>query len=225
MRFPGIKSQKPKREQRMHNRFVLDQNYNVRLLCNIQEPYDVIEQWRNSILVEIEADSTPDQYIIVTGAEGYTETFNVSPGNVNVFTLSTLLWNYGDITTVEFYKDDSLLINNTLYITFPDIVEGSGAISSDFQIDGVIYLGQNYTMAGSYYSDPETIKEIEQKVEQAEEDITDLKTDKQDTLIAGTGININETTISVTNPITLSTEDLVPGVSSLPSGHIYFVYE
>ena len=200
----------------MYNRFILDANYSVRLLCNIQEPYDVIEQWRNSIILEIEADSTVDQYIIVTGAEGYTETFNVSPGNLNVFTLSTSLWNYGDITTVEFYKDDSLLINNTLYITFPDIVEGSGAISSDYEIDGIVYLGQNYTMAGSYYADPGTVKELEQKVEQVEEDVGTAQED-----ISTLQSDVTE----LQNKIIISNVDITPGVTPLDTGTIYLVYE
>lgn len=207
----------------MHNRFILDQNYNVKLLCNIQEPYDDIEHWRNSILVEIEADSTANQYIIVTGADGYSETFNVLPSNINTFTFSTFLWNYGGITTVEFYKNNTLLSDKTLYITFPDIVEGSGAISSDFQIDGVIYLGQNYTMAGSYYSDPETIKELEQKIEHAEsdissaqEDISTLQTDVQDNTQAITDLQ---------SLITISNQDIVAGTTPLPTGHLYLVYE
>lgn len=200
----------------MHNRFILDQNYNVKLLCNIQEPYDDIEHWRNSILVEIEADSTANQYIIVTGADGYSETFNVLPSNINTFTFSTFLWNYGGITTVEFYKNNTLLSDKTLYITFPDIVEGSGAISSDFQIDGVIYLGQNYTMAGSYYSDPETIKELEQKVEKAE---TDISTAQEDIGTLQTDVT------ALQNKIIISNVDLTPGVSPLETGCIYLVYE
>ena len=209
----------------MRNKFILDSNYEVQLLCNIQEPYDDVEEWKNSILVEVDADSTANQYIVITGAEGYTDTLDIVPGQTNTFTITMDFWNYGDISTIEFYKNNQLLEFKTLYITFPDILPGVCTISSDSESEGIIYLGQNYSMSGSYYPSPETIKEVEEKIEQAEEDITDLKTDKQDTLIAGTGININETTISVTNPITLSTEDLVPGVSSLPSGHIYFVYE
>lgn len=209
----------------MRNKFILDSNYEVQLLCNIQEPYDNVEEWKNSILVEVDADSTANQYIVITGAEGYTDTLDIVPGQTNTFTITMDFWNYGGISTIEFYKNNQLLEFKTLYITFPDILSGVCTISSDSESEGIIYLGQSYSMSGSYYSDPETIKEVEEKVDKAEQDITDLKTDKQDTLIAGTGININETTISVTNPITLSTEDLVPGVSSLPSGHIYFVYE
>jgi len=207
----------------MHNRFVLDQNYNVRLLCNIQEPYDDVEHWRNSILVEIEADSTPDQYIIVTGADGYTETFDINPGRMNTFTFSTFLWNYGGLTVVDFYKNDQKLSDKTLYITFPDIVEGSGAISSDFQIDGIIYLGQNYTMAGSYYSDPETIKEIEQKVEQVEEDVGTIQQD-----VSGLSTDVENNTQAITNLqnlITISNVDIVAGTTPLETGHLYLVYE
>lgn len=209
----------------MHNRFILDQNYNVKLLCNVQEPYDDVELWRNSIFLEVEADSTADQYIVVTGPEEYSETFDVLPNRLNAFTLSTFLWNYGGFTTIEFYKNDTLLSDKTLYITFPDSVGGTAAISSDFVIDGIIYLGQNYSMSGSYYSDPETIKNVEEKVDKAGQDISDLQTDKQDALSAGTGIDLTENVISVTNPITLSTTDLTPLVSDLPEGHIYFVYE
>lgn len=207
----------------MHNRFIFDSNYNVKLLCNIQEPYDDVEHWRNSILLEVEADSTANQYIIVTGPEEYSETFNVLPNLINTFTLSTFLWNYGGITTIEFYKNDTLLSDKTLYITFPDIVEGSGAISSDFQIDGIIYLGQNYTMAGSYYSDPETIKEIEQKVEQVEDDVDTIQQDVTD---LSTDVENNTQAITdLQNLITISNVDIVAGITPLETGHLYLVYE
>jgi hypothetical protein len=94
-------------------------------------------------------------------------------------------------------------------------------------------------MAGSYYSSPDVIKQVEEKVDKAEkdiedmgdeidlakDDIQDLQDTKQDTLTAGTGITIATDTISVTNPIVLSTEDLTPNVSPLPTGTIYLVYE
>lgn len=207
----------------MHNRFVFDQNYNVRLLCNIQEPYDEVEHWRNSILLEIEADSTADQYIVVTGPEEYSETFDVLPNRLNAFTLSTFLWNYGGFTTIEFYKNGTLLSDKTLYITFPDIVEGSGAISSDFQIDGIIYLGQNYTMAGSYYSDPETIKEIEQKVERVGDDVDTIQQNVTDL-----STNVENNTQAITDLqglITISNQDIVAGTTPLETGHLYLVYE
>lgn len=200
----------------MHNKFIINENYFVKLLCNIQEPYDDTEYWRNSITLEIETDSTADQYVVVTGAEGYSETYNLTPGQLNTVSIGTALWNYGGFTTVEFYKNNTLLNNNTLYITFPDIVEGSGAISSDFQIDGIVYLGQNYTMAGSYYADPGTVKELEQKVETVEDnlstmqgDVSELKTDVTD----------------LQSLITISNVDLTPGTSPLETGHIYLVYE
>jgi hypothetical protein len=226
----------------MRNKFILDSNYEVQLLCNIQEPYDDVEQWNNNILIEVDADNTPNQYIIVTESDdpgAHTETFNVLPGQVNEFRIAVDLWHYGGITTVDFYKNDQQLSFKSLYITFPDIVTGSGAISSDDEVEGIVYLGQNYTMAGSYYSSPDVIKQVEEKVDKAEkdiedmgdeidlakDDIQDLQDTKQDTLTAGTGITIATDTISVTNPIVLSTEDLTPNVSPLPTGTIYLVYE
>ena len=217
----------------------MDSNYEVQLLCNIQEPYDDVEEWKNSILVEVDADNTPNQYIVITGAEGYTDTLDVSEGQLNTFTITMDFWNYGGISTIEFYKNNTLLSDKTIYITFPDILPGVCTISSDSESEGIIYLGQNYSMSGSYYPAPDTIKEIEQSVEQiegdvenmgedietAKDDIEDLKTDKQDVLSAGTGISIASDTVSVTHPIVLSTEDLTPNVSPLPTGTIYLVYE
>ena len=207
----------------MHNRFILDQNYNVKLLCNVQEPYDDVELWRNSIFLEVEADSTADQYIVVTGPEEYSETFDVLPNRLNAFTLSTFLWNYGGFTTIEFYKNGTLLSDKTLYITFPDSVGGTAAISSDFVIDGIIYLGQNYSMSGSYYSDPETIKEIEQKVEQVGDDVDTIQQNVTDL-----STNVEDNTEAITdlqNLITISNVDITAGVTALPTGHIYLVYE
>lgn len=223
----------------MRNKFILDSNYEVQLLCNIQEPYDDVEEWKNSILVEVDADSTLNQYIVITGAEGYTDTLDIVPGQTNTFTITMDFWNYGGISTIEFYKNNQLLEFKTLYITFPDILSGVCTISSDSESEGIIYLGQSYSMSGSYYSDPETIKEVETKVDDIEKDvedmgdeidlakgdIEDLKTDKQDVLSAGTGISIASDTVSVTHPIVLSTEDLTPNVSPLPTGTIYLVYE
>ena len=223
----------------MRNKFILDSNYEVQLLCNIQEPYDDVEEWKNSILVEVDTDSTLNQYIVITGAEGYTDTLDIVPGQTNTFTITMDFWNYGGISTIEFYKNNTLLSDKTIYITFPDILPGVCTISSDSESEGIIYLGQNYSMSGSYYSSPEVIKEIEQSVEQiegdvenmgedietAKSDIDDLKTDKQDALSAGTGISIASDTVSVTHPIVLSTEDLTPNVSPLPTGTIYLVYE
>ena len=214
----------------MHNRFILDPNYNVKLLANIQEPYDDVEHWRNSILLEVEADSTANQYIIVTGADGYSETFNVVANQINTFTLGTALWNYGSFTTVDFYKSGTKLSDKSLFITFPDIVEGSGAISSDFQIDGIVYLGQNYTMAGSYYSDPETVKELETKVEQVEDDVSQAQEDigniQGDITDLQTDVGNNTQAISdLQSLITISDQDIVAGTTPLTTGHLYLVYE
>lgn len=69
------------------------------------------------------------------------------------------------------------------------------------------------------------IDDMNDEIDLAKDDIDDLKDSKQDTLTAGTGISIASNTISVTNPIVLSTEDLTPNVSQLATGTIYLVYE
>ena len=207
----------------MRNKFILDSNYEVQLLCNIQEPYDDVEEWKNSILVEVDADSTLNQYIVITGAEGYTDTLDIVPGQTNTFTITMDFWNYGGISTIEFYKNNQLLEFKTLYITFPDILSGVCTISSDSESEGIIYLGQSYSMSGSYYSDPETIKEIEQKVEQVgedvgtiQQDVTDLSTDVENNTQAITDLQ---------NLITISNVDIVAGTTPLETGHLYLVYE
>lgn len=214
----------------MRNRFVLDSNYDVQMLCNIQEPYDEVEHWRNSILLEVDADSTANQYIIVTGPDGDTETFNVTASQVNVFTILEYLWNYGDTTKIEFYKNGVKQNDETLFIGFPDVVDGSAAVSSETEVSGLVYLGQFYSMAGSYFSDGETIKDLTEKVEKAEDDISTAQDDIQ-TLTGNVGtlqedVAVNTQDIqNLQGLITLSTQDITPGVTTLASGHLYLVYE
>lgn len=207
----------------MRNKFILDSNYEVQLLCNIQEPYDDVEEWKNSILVEVDADNTPNQYIVITGAEGYTDTLDVSEGQLNTFTITMDFWNYGGISTIEFYKNNTLLSDKTIYITFPDILPGVCTISSDSESEGIIYLGQNYSMSGSYYPAPDTIKEIEQKVEQVEDNVGTIQQD-----VTGLSTDVENNTQAITdlqNLITISNVDIVAGTTPLETGHLYLVYE
>lgn len=230
----------------MLNKFFLDANFNVKMLSNIQRPYSNDFLWDNRIVFEIEADSTANQFLSVDYGESSVD-LPITPGQVNTIELDTDYWNYSGITLITPYKNGAAIIGKNISITFPDLVEYSGAISStESNIDGSIKLGNDYAMAGSYYVTPQTISQINNKVTQVEnevdnvtddvetvkedvstiqENVTDLDREKQDNLTAGNGINITNNTIKVTHPIVLSTQDLTPNVSPLPAGTIYLVYE
>ena len=69
------------------------------------------------------------------------------------------------------------------------------------------------------------ITNIENNLSNVQTSVTNLESDKQDKLTAGTGISINSNTISVTNPIYISQTNLTPGSSSLATNAVYLVYE
>lgn len=104
------------------------------------------------------------------------------------------------------------------------------------ELKGVQWLEDRYSASGEQYqpevkyeqssaSNPTGGSDISSAINDIKTDIKEIDESKQDNLTAGTGIDIISNVISVTNPIILSTVDLIPGVSELPSGTIYFVYE
>jgi len=227
----------------MLNKFFLDANFNVKMLSNIQRPYSNDFLWDNRIVFEIEADSTANQFLRVNYGESSVD-LTITPGQVNTIELDTDYWNYSGITLITPYKNGAAIIGKNISITFPDLVEYSGAISStESNIDGSIKLGNDYAMAGSYYVTPQTIEQINGKVSDVEDDVENVSgtvDDLSDTVggISDTVGDLSETVTthgeditdlqqSVTaleGLITLSTVDIGVG-APLPTGHIYLVYE
>ena len=227
----------------MLNKFFLDANFNVKMLSNIQRPYSNDFLWDNRIVFEIEADSTANQFLRVNYGESSVD-LTITPGQVNTIELSTDYWNYSGITLITPYKNGAAIIGKNISITFPDLVEYSGAISStESNIDGSIKLGNDYAMAGSYYVTPQTISQINNRVSDVEGDV-DAVSDEVDGL-SGTVGGLSDTVGDISNTvdsqgqdisdlqqsvtaleglITLSTVDIGIG-APLPTGHIYLVYE
>lgn len=227
----------------MLNKFFLDANFNVKMLSNIQRPYSYDFLWDNRIVFEIEADSTANQFLSVDYGESSVD-LPITPGQVNTIELDTDYWNYSGITLITPYKNGAAIIGKNISITFPDLVEYSGAISStESNIDGSIKLGNDYAMAGSYYVTPQTIEQINSKVSDVEDDVENVSgtvDDLSDTVggisdtvgdlsetVTTHGENITDLQQSVTaleGLITLSTVDIGVG-APLPNGHLYLVYE
>lgn len=216
----------------MLNKFFLDSSYTVKTIGCIQRPFDDIHLWNNRICFEIMADSTANQYLLVEYGENQSVTLEVEPGVKNEITLnSDYYWTYGGITHVTPYKNGSALTAKKINITFPDVVESAGTISStESNPDGSIKLGNNYEMAGSYYVTPEVIKDVDDKINNVEESVESISGDVSD--LSGTvndlGTEVGQNTQAITelqDRIIVSTQDLVDGVSPLQSGYIYLVYQ
>ena len=216
----------------MQNKFFLDANYNVKMLSNIQRPFDDIWLWNNLIIFWIDADSTANQYLYVDYGENQTVTLAVEPGEINEIMLnSDYYWTYGGVTHVTPYKNGIALTAKKINITFPDVVENCGTLSStESNADGSIKLGNNYEMAGSYYPTAESIKEVDDKVNTVEESVENISGDVSD--LSGTVSDLDiavgglETAVTdLQGLITISSQDIIAGVTPLPSGHLYLVYE
>ena len=216
----------------MLNKFFLDSSYTVKTIGCIQRPFDDIHLWNNSICFEIMADSTANQYLLVEYGENQSVTLEVEPGEKNeIYLNSDYYWTFGGVTHVTPYKNGAALTAKKINITFPDIVESAGTISStESNADGSVKLGNDYEMAGSYYVTPETIKDVDDKINNVEGTVENISGDVSD--LSGTVSDLDtavgglETAVTdLQGLITLSTQDITPGVTTLASGHLYLVYE
>ena len=185
----------------MLNKIVCDNELYVELLINIQEPRAYDRGWRNSIVVSVDADDTPDQQLVIYTNGDY-EYKTVTPNQINDIEIESSLWDMGGTIDISLVKEGSYY--EPIYIEFPDQIDSVGMLNRDENIS------TRYIMAGSY-NDPS--------------DITEKLEDKQDKLTAGQGVTISsDNTIGVTNPITYGTTDIGVG-AQLATGTIYLVYE
>ena len=150
----------------MLNRFFLDNDYNVILLSNMQNPVSMSGEllWDNQIIFEIDADDTPNQYLEITCGE-VTTTLTVTPSEVNELELSPQYWNYEDYTYIQPYKNGvSLGVDYTIDIKFPAVITNAGMISSiESDPEALVEVGQHYEMSGSEYAEEE-VKEVKEAV-------------------------------------------------------------
>ena len=174
----------------MLNKFFLDKDYTVQLLMNMQVPVSMNDQlWDNSILLEIDADDTLNQYFVVDNGID-TEVLNVTPGQVNVLQVTEVWWAYGGVTTITPYKNGQAISDKIIDITFPEVVDNAGMISStEEDPEEMVLVGQHYEMSGSEYP--------EQAVQEIQQEVQDIQENKQDKLVAGSGISIDPTTNTI----------------------------
>ena len=174
----------------MLNKFFLDKDYTVQLLMNMQIPVSMNDQlWDNSILLEIDADDTLNQYFVVDNGID-TEVLNVTPGQVNVLQVTEVWWAYGGVTTITPYKNGQAISDKIIDITFPEVVDNAGMISStEEDPEEMVLVGQHYEMSGSEYP--------EQAVQEIQQEVQDIQENKQDKLVAGSGISIDPTTNTI----------------------------
>lgn len=158
----------------MLNKICVDADYNIELIIWLQDPRTFDFTWDNSIVLHVNADSTANQYLVVSDGET-SVTKTIIPGTEQDVEVDMVLWNMGGDTTVGCYKDDNLI--ETFTFTFPEIIDSVGMLNQDDELDPY-----HFTMTGSSIA-PEVIEEQVKKntedVEQAKEDISDLYLNKQ----------------------------------------------
>ena len=157
----------------MLNKFFLDKDYTVQLLMNMQIPVSMNDQlWDNSILLEIDADDTLNQYFVVDNGID-TEVLNVTPGQVNVLQVTEVWWAYGGVTTITPYKNGQAISDKIIDITFPEVVDNAGMISStEEDPEEIVLVGQHYEMSGSEYAEEE-VKEVKETVSNLSQTVTE----------------------------------------------------
>lgn len=158
----------------MLNKIVCDKDLNVELVINIQAPRTFDDTWDNSIIISIDADDTANQSLYVN-AEQATATYLITPSQINDIEIETEYWNMGGASTITLRKGSTAY--GTITINFPDEIDSLGMLNRDENIE------TTFTMTGSY-NDP---SDIATKVEE-----------KQDKLVAGSGISIEGNVISAT---------------------------
>lgn len=161
----------------MLNKIFTDNDFNIELLAWLQEPRTYDSSWENTIVAVIDADDSNDQYLYVDSGLIGSNSYTITPNQINEIEIETLYWNMGDDTTITLYK--GLDEYNTITITFPDEIDSLGMINQDENNPNA------FVMTGSY-NDPSDLAESVERLEE----------EKQDTLTAGSGIEISGNVIS-----------------------------
>lgn len=152
----------------MLNKICVDADYNIELIIWLQDPRTFDFTWDNSIVLHVNADSTANQYLVVSDGET-SVTKTITPGTEQDVEVDMVLWNMGGDTTVGCYKDDNLI--ETFTFTFPEIIDAVGMLNQDDELDPY-----HLTMTGSSAD----IEVVEGQVSQNTEDIEDAKEDIND---------------------------------------------
>lgn len=150
----------------MLNKIVCDKDLNVELVINIQEPRTFDDTWANSIIIEIDADDTASQSLIVDAGEA-TGSYPVTPSQINEIEIETEYWNMGGATTITLVKGSTDY--GTIIINFPDEIDSLGMLNRDENIE------TTFTMTGSY-NDP---SDLSKEVKDVSDKVDDLQNNKQ----------------------------------------------
>lgn len=233
----------------MLNKLLLDNDYNVELLVNLEEPQVSQVLWNNSIYLEIDADSTPNQYLVLKSDSSTTvATLTVTPSQVNNIEIERQYWQNDGYLYIYPYKNGTALDqDHVIDIQFPAVIKNSGQLSSKTPSGYIVIAGQHYEIAGSEYAEEE-VSEVKETVEEQAGQIEELQRNKQnfieleiiDPTSSGEVGDIILTERS-NNALVLwryennawskkafaqySDQDLTPGTSPLGTGEIYLVYE
>lgn len=156
----------------MINKFFADKDYNIELLVNMEEPWQGEEIWQNNIIVRVNADSTANQYLLVTG-NNISTNLPVTPGQVNEIDIPMAYWELSGETTIQPYKNGSAVSGRDITISFPDVINGAGMISKVNETIGYVY-----SMSGTQYPEEE-VKDVKETVDQHTQEIDDLQRNKQ----------------------------------------------
>ena len=233
----------------MLNKLLLDNDYNVELLVNLEEPQVSQVLWNNSIYLEIDADSTPNQYLVLKSDPSTTvATLTVTPSQVNNIEIERQYWQNDGYLYIYPYKNGTALDqDHVIDIQFPAVIKNSGQLSSKTPSGYIVIAGQHYEIAGSEYAEEE-VSEVKETVEEQAGQIEELQRNKQnfielemiDPTSSGEVGDIILTERS-NNALVLwryennvwskkafaqyGDQDLTPGTSPLGTGEIYLVYE
>ena len=165
----------------MLNKLLLDNDYNVELLVNLEEPQVSQVLWNNSIYLEIDADSTPNQYLVLKSDPSTTvATLTVTPSQVNNIEIEQQYWQNDGYLYIYPYKNGTALDqDHVIDIQFPAVIKNSGQLSSKTPSGYIVIAGQHYEMAGSEYAEEEIAEQAQQ--------IETLERNKQNSVGSGSG--------------------------------------
>lgn len=154
----------------MLNKILVDNNLVFQLLINIQPPRTFDNSWLNSIIITIDADSTPNQSLQVNGGSQGSTSYPITSGQIQDIEIGSAYWNMGGSTTITLDKNGSSV--GVLNIQFPEQIDSLGMLNRDEN------FSTQFQMSGSM-SDPSDLAQEVGSISQEVETITQDLGNKQ----------------------------------------------
>ena len=168
----------------MINKIVTDSDLNVELVINLQEPRTFDDTWANSIIIEINADDTASQELVVDAGSAGSTTYAITAGQLNEIEIELEYWNMGGTTSVTLSKAG--FDYGDLSFAFPQVIDSLGMLNQD-ENDNT-----KFSMTGSS-NDP---SDLSQRVSEVSAKVEEMETGKQNFIdqdilepVAGSGEN------------------------------------